>query len=43
MAAVAIGVIAVVAYTMRPREVVAPPEKIERTDPNATVETRGGE
>jgi lipopolysaccharide export system protein LptA len=42
MAAVAIGVVGVVAYTMRPREVVAPPEKVERIDPNATVETRKG-
>ena len=43
MAAVAIGVIAVVAYTMRPREMAAPPEKIERIDPTATVETSGGD
>ncbi len=28
---------------MRPREVAAPPEKIERIDPTATVETRGGD
>ena len=43
MAVIAIGVAAAVAYTMRPREVAAPPEKIERIDPSATVETRGGD
>jgi lipopolysaccharide export system protein LptA len=43
MAAVAIGVIAVVAYTMRPREVAAPPEKIEKIDPSATAVTSGGD
>ena len=34
LAVVAIGVIAVVAYTLRPREAVAPPQKIERIDPD---------
>lgn len=43
MAFVAISVIGVVAYTLRPRETVAPPPKIERLDKNATVETRGGD
>jgi lipopolysaccharide export system protein LptA len=43
MAAIAIGVIAVVAYTMRPREIAAPPEKIERSDPKAKIETISGE
>src|SRR6188472_4100793 len=43
MAAIAIGVIGVVAYTMRAREVAPPPARIERTDPTATVETRGGD
>ena len=43
MAAIAIGVVGVVAYTMRAREMAVPPEKIERTDPTATVETRGGD
>ena len=37
MAPIAISVTVVVAYTMRPREVAAPPEKIERLDPSATV------
>jgi lipopolysaccharide transport protein LptA len=43
MAAVAIGVIAVVAYTLRPREEVAPPKKIEGLDPNAAAQTFGGQ
>ena len=42
MAAIAIGVIAVVAYTMRPRETAKPIEKIERIDPTAKIETTGG-
>lgn len=43
LAIVAIGVIAAVAYTMRPREAVTPPPKLERLDPQATIETRGGD
>jgi lipopolysaccharide transport protein LptA len=43
LAVVAIGVIAAVAYTMRPREAVTPPPKLERLDPQATIETRGGD
>ena len=43
MALVAIGVIGVVAYTLRPRETVAPPAKIPSIDPNAVAETRGGD
>jgi lipopolysaccharide transport protein LptA len=43
MAAVAIGVMAVVAYTMRPREEAAPPKKIEGLDPNAAVQVIGGQ
>ena len=43
MAFVAIGVIGVVAYTLRPRETVAPPAKIPNIDPNALAETRGGD
>jgi LPS export ABC transporter protein LptC/lipopolysaccharide transport protein LptA len=43
MAAIAIAVIAVVAYTMRPRETVAPPEKITRIDPTAKIETTSGD
>ena len=43
MAAVAIGVIAVVAYTMRSRETVAAPEKIESLPPNTTIATKGGD
>jgi len=42
MALIAIGVIGVVAYTMRPRETAAPPEKLERLDPTAKIETFGG-
>jgi lipopolysaccharide transport protein LptA len=46
MAVIAIGVIATVAYTLRPREEVAPPPPIERidpADPDIVVETRGGD
>jgi lipopolysaccharide export system protein LptA len=43
MAVVAVGVIAIVAYTIRPREAVTPPPQIERTDPNAVTETVGGD
>ncbi len=43
MAAVAIGVIAVVAYTVRPREVVAPPERTERLAPDTKIKTIGGD
>jgi len=43
LAALAIGVVAVVAYTYRPREAVEPPKAVERIDPKATVETRGGD
>ncbi|MBY0494253.1 MAG: LPS export ABC transporter periplasmic protein LptC [Cyanobacteria bacterium] len=43
MAAVAIGVIAVVAYTMRPREVVAPPERTERLPADTKIKTIGGD
>jgi lipopolysaccharide transport protein LptA len=42
MAAIAIGVIAVVGYTMRPRETAKPVEKIERSDPASKIETTGG-
>jgi lipopolysaccharide export system protein LptA len=43
MAAIAIGVIAVVGYTMRPREKLTPPEKFERLDPSSKIEVVGGE
>jgi len=43
VAVLAIGVIATVAYTMRPRETAAPPPPIETPNPNATVVTRGGD
>jgi len=43
MAAVAIGVIVVVAYTLRPREEAAPPKKIEGLDPNAAAQVIGGQ
>lgn len=37
LAIIAIGVIAAVAYTMRPREVVAPPAPITRTNPQDKI------
>lgn len=43
LALVALGVVASVVYTMRPRELAAPPPKIDRLDPKATIETRGGD
>ena len=43
MAFVAIGVIAVVAYTMRPREAAAPPTQIKGLDPNAAAQVIGGQ
>jgi lipopolysaccharide transport protein LptA len=43
VAVLAIGVTAIVAYTMRPREAVAPPPPIEKPNPNATIVTRGGD
>jgi LPS export ABC transporter protein LptC len=43
MAVLAIGVIAAVVYTMRPRQVAAPPEEIDRLDPKSKVETIGGD
>jgi LPS export ABC transporter protein LptC len=42
LAVIAIGVAASVAYTMRPREQAAPPPKVERQDPNSTIEVLGG-
>ena len=42
MAALAIGVIGIVAYTMRPRESVAPAAPIEKPPPDITVLTIGG-
>ncbi len=43
MALVAIGVIAAVAYTLRPRETVAPPPPIEKLDPKEKIVTIGGD
>ena len=43
LAVVAIAVVGVVAYTIRPREARVAPPTIERLDPKATVETRGGD
>ena len=43
LAVVAIGVIGVVGYTLRPREVRVAPPPLERLDPKATIETRGGD
>ncbi len=42
MALVAISVIAAVAYTLRPRETVAPPPPIEKLDPKEKIVTTGG-
>ena len=39
----AVSVIGAVGYTLRPREVRVAPAPIERLDPKATVETRGGD
>ena len=43
LAVVAISVIGVVGYTLRPREARVAPPPIERLDPKATIETRGGD
>ena len=42
VAAIAVTVIAVVAYTMRPRDAVAPQQPIEKPAPGITVVTMGG-
>lgn len=39
----AVAVIGAVAYTMRPREVPAPPPKLERSAPDAVIEVQGGD
>lgn len=43
LAVIALGVIAAVAYTMRPRESVAPAPQLENIDPQARMETRGAD
>ena len=43
LAALALGVIAIVTYTMRPREAAAPPPAIERLEDKVKIETRGGD
>jgi LPS export ABC transporter protein LptC len=43
LAIIAIGVIGVVAYTMRPRQIATPPEKVTRSDPNAIIEVQKGD
>jgi lipopolysaccharide transport protein LptA len=43
VAAIAVAVIGVVAYTMRPRDAVAPPRPIEKLPPEVTVQTQGGD
>ena len=43
VAAIAVAVIAVVAYTMRPREAVAPLAPVEKPPEGATIVTRGGD
>ena len=43
VAVVALSVIGVVGYTMRPRETRLAPPVVERLDPKAMVETRGGD
>lgn len=43
LAVIAIGVIGAVGYTLRPREARVAPPPLERLDPKATIETRGGD
>jgi len=43
LAVVALAVIGVVGYTLRPREVRVAPAPVERMDPKSTIETRGGD
>ena len=43
LAVVALGVIGVVGYTLRPREARVAPAPVERMDPKSTIETRGGD
>lgn len=43
LAVVAVGVIGAVGYTLRPREARVAPAPIERLDPKAMIETRGGD
>ena len=43
VAILAISVVAIVVYTMRPREAAAPPPSIEALDKDATMETRGAD
>ena len=43
VAILAISVVAIVVYTMRPREAAAPPPSIGALDKDATMETRGAD
>ena len=43
LALVAFGVVGAVGYTLRPREARLAPAALERLDPKATIETRGGD
>jgi LPS export ABC transporter protein LptC len=43
LALVALGVAGAVGYTLRPREARVAPPPVERLDPKATIETRGGD
>lgn len=43
LAIVVLSVIGVVAYTMRPREIATPPDKVTRSDPNAVIEVQKGD
>ena len=43
LALVAFGVVGAVGYTLRPREARLAPAVLERLDPKATIETRGGD
>ena len=43
LALVAVAVIASVAYTMRPREIAAPPPRTEALPPGIATKTEGGE
>jgi LPS export ABC transporter protein LptC/lipopolysaccharide transport protein LptA len=43
VAAIAVVVIGVVAYTIRPRDAVAPAAPVQRIDPKSKIETRGAD
>jgi hypothetical protein len=43
LAIVGISVVGVVAYTLRPREIVTPPAKVERAAPGAVAEVHNAD